>query len=286
MAYPPRTVVFSCAGAPFSAEVLRAVHELDPECLEGIGAVVLSRPPVRSRRKPASGERENRKGFLADTRLALAYRARHLVRWSGRRARRAFRGLGLIPPGRWRYIEDFCEERGLPVHHTRRPASRETLDFLAAHGPDLVLMMTFHHILREQTLAVPKNGVFNVHCSLLPDFRGPDPIGDALREGVNRTGVTLFRADTGVDTGEVIAQRTLDIEPDKRSPARLRRGLARRAAAPVAWLLRHGEPSCPLPPQEPSSPSDDGARTREAQERTAGRTDHRMAATPPRSPGR
>lgn len=248
---PPRTVVFSCAGAPLGAEILRAVHERDPQSLEGIVAVVLSRPRPQAERKGRPAARG--RGLLGDTRLAVAYRRRRLSRKARSLARRALRRFGWLPAGRWRYIEDFVEERGLPVHATRDPASPETEAFLRRFTPDLVVMMTFHHILRARTLAIPTHGVVNVHCSLLPDFRGPDPIGDALRTGVTETGISLHQVDTGIDTGPVIAQRRVRIAPEDRDPHRLRQRLAQEAGAPVAALLCGAEAAWPATGQPASA---------------------------------
>lgn len=77
------------------------------------------------------------------------------------------------------------------------------------------LVLAGYMRLLGPTLLEPYGGrIVNVHPSLLPQFAGKDAIGQALRAGVSRTGVTVHFVDEGIDTGPVIAQAPVDIVPD------------------------------------------------------------------------
>jgi methionyl-tRNA formyltransferase len=73
--------------------------------------------------------------------------------------------------------------------------------------------------LPAAALAIPPTGVLNVHPSLLPAGRGPEPVFWTLRRGVGVSGVTVHRMDTGLDTGPIVAQTTMDILDGIRAPA-------------------------------------------------------------------
>ncbi len=59
----------------------------------------------------------------------------------------------------------------------------------------------------------PRFGLINVHASLLPRWRGASPIQAAILAGDEQTGVSIMKIDAGIDTGDVFAQQTVDIEP-------------------------------------------------------------------------
>jgi phosphoribosylglycinamide formyltransferase-1 len=83
---------------------------------------------------------------------------------------------------------------------------------LAAHRPDLVVSAGFMRILGPAVLAAHR--VLNTHPALLPSFPGVHAVRDALAHGVRVTGTTCHWVDAGVDTGPIIAQRALDVQPD------------------------------------------------------------------------
>jgi methionyl-tRNA formyltransferase len=85
---------------------------------------------------------------------------------------------------------------------------------LIAWNPDLLVVVAFGQILRPDVLALPHHGCINVHASLLPRWRGAAPIQAAVLAGDSETGVTIMRMDAGVDTGDILAQRTEPILPE------------------------------------------------------------------------
>ena len=179
------------------------------EVLDEVIGVVLSRPSARPRdARPPIGE-PHRARWLSRLVSGVGWRARG----ARQRISRRFRFSVALRREWFRYrrIEDFCLERGIEPHITRDANSAESMAFVRDGRPDVVLMATFHQILRRPLIEVPTLAFLNVHCSLLPEYRGPDPIGTALREGVAYTGVTVHRVDEGVDSGEILAQERIAV---------------------------------------------------------------------------
>jgi phosphoribosylglycinamide formyltransferase 1 len=97
-------------------------------------------------------------------------------------------------------------------------ASREERDLVLAswledHDVELVVLAGYMHLLTPPFLRRFPGRVVNVHPSLLPRFPGMRPIDDAIAAGVDVTGVTVHYVDDGVDTGPVIAQEEVPVEP-------------------------------------------------------------------------
>ena len=86
-------------------------------------------------------------------------------------------------------------------------------DWLEEHGVTLVACAGYMHLLTLPFLARFPQSVVNVHPALLPAFPGRTPIEDALAAGAAETGVTVHYVDEGVDSGPVIAQEAVAIEP-------------------------------------------------------------------------
>lgn len=96
--------------------------------------------------------------------------------------------------------------------------SRETRDlalaeWLRSRGVELVVCAGYMHLLTAAFLARFPGRIVNVHPSLLPEFPGVRAIDDALAAGVETTGVTVHLVDAGLDTGPVIAQQPVPVEP-------------------------------------------------------------------------
>jgi len=102
---------------------------------------------------------------------------------------------------------------GLPVEKPADLRADEPRARLAALEPDLFAVVAFGAILDPALLAVPRLGSVNLHGSLLPEYRGASPVQRALWDGCAFTGVTTLFMDEGVDTGAMILQRWLAIEP-------------------------------------------------------------------------
>ena len=86
-------------------------------------------------------------------------------------------------------------------------------DWLGAHGVNLVVLAGYMHLLTAPFLERFPGRIVNVHPSLLPQFPGARAIDDALAAGVPTTGVTVHYVDGGLDTGPVIVQEPVAVEP-------------------------------------------------------------------------
>jgi phosphoribosylglycinamide formyltransferase 1 len=95
----------------------------------------------------------------------------------------------------------------------RDARDREMADWLHLQGVDLVVLAGYMHLLTPSFLERFPNRVVNVHPSLLPAFPGAHALEDALTAGVDTTGVTVHYVDDGLDTGEVIRQEPVPVEP-------------------------------------------------------------------------
>jgi len=95
----------------------------------------------------------------------------------------------------------------------RAARDRELADWLQLRGVDLVVLAGYMHLLTPVFLDRFRDRIVNVHPSLLPQFPGGRAIADALDAGVDTTGVTVHYVDEGLDTGAVIRQEAVAVEP-------------------------------------------------------------------------
>ncbi len=100
----------------------------------------------------------------------------------------------------------------LACHVSREERDLVMASWLEAHGVDLVVCAGFMQLLTPPFLA-RFDRIVNVHPSLLPQFPGAQAIEDALRAGVETTGVTVHLVDAGLDTGPIIRQEPVAVEP-------------------------------------------------------------------------
>ena len=107
---------------------------------------------------------------------------------------------------------------------------------LAALGADLAIVGAYGLLLPPPVLAAPRLGCVNLHASLLPRWRGAAPIERALLAGDDRTGISIFQMEAGLDTGPVYGMRSLSIGP-RATAAELHGELAELAAELLVELL-------------------------------------------------
>jgi phosphoribosylglycinamide formyltransferase-1 len=113
-----------------------------------------------------------------------------------------------------------AEQAGIPNrvfqlddHADRAARDREMADWLQLRGVDLVVLAGYMHLLTPVFLDRFAERIVNVHPSLLPHFPGAQAIDDALAAGVDTTGVTVHYVDEGLDSGDVIRQEPVSVEP-------------------------------------------------------------------------
>jgi phosphoribosylglycinamide formyltransferase-1 len=101
----------------------------------------------------------------------------------------------------------------LDCHADRTERDLVMATWLEEHGVELIVLAGYMHLLTEPFLRRFPERIVNVHPSLLPAFPGARAIDDALAAGVETTGVTVHVVDEGLDTGPVIAQEEVPVEP-------------------------------------------------------------------------
>jgi len=111
-------------------------------------------------------------------------------------------------------LKERALEAGLPVHQLKSWKSDEAADILAAQKADLCLMAYVTQIVPKRCLDLPAKGSIQYHPSLLPRHRGPSSINWPVIAGENRTGLSIFWPDDGLDTGPVLLQKEVRIGPD------------------------------------------------------------------------
>ncbi len=108
-------------------------------------------------------------------------------------------------------VKEAAAAWGLPVRQPDRAS--ETIDHVAAIGPDVAVVVAFGQLIPAGLLRVPPAGFVNLHFSLLPRWRGASPVVRAILAGDPITGVTLMRMDETLDTGPILASRPTPIGP-------------------------------------------------------------------------
>lgn len=97
------------------------------------------------------------------------------------------------------------------LRDTRVPVP--VIEELRALRPDLIVVASYGHILPKSIIDLPKYQTLNVHASLLPELRGASPIHTAILQGKSVTGVTIMKMDASLDTGDMLTQEQVPIEP-------------------------------------------------------------------------
>ncbi|MBO4289042.1 MAG: methionyl-tRNA formyltransferase [Lachnospiraceae bacterium] len=131
------------------------------------------------------------------------------------------------------------------------PAFVERLEQLA---PDVMVVIAYGHILRQKVLDIPRLGCVNIHTSLLPKYRGAAPINQAIIDGCSETGVTTMLMDAGMDTGDILLQWKVPIEP-KETAGSLFEKLAAAGADLIVETLRGMEAGTIEPKKQEGEPS-------------------------------
>lgn len=111
---------------------------------------------------------------------------------------------------------------GLKVHKSHS-IDAATISAIQASHAQVGIIVAYGSILKNEALAALKHGWYNVHYSLLPQLRGAAPVQHAIIRGFSETGATLFKLDSGVDTGGYISQVRTKIEPGETASRLLER---------------------------------------------------------------
>ena len=111
-------------------------------------------------------------------------------------------------------VKKYALEAGLPILQPQKLKDEAFLEELRSYQADLQIVVAFR-MLPEVVWAMPRLGTFNLHASLLPQYRGAAPINWAVMNGDKETGVTTFLLKHEIDTGNLIMQERIDIGEDE-----------------------------------------------------------------------
>jgi len=120
------------------------------------------------------------------------------------------RGRKMIAPP----VKLLAEAEEIPVYHPQKVKSAEAVERIAALATECIVVAAYGQLLPTEILALPQLGAVNVHASLLPKYRGPAPIHWALIRGEEKTGITTMLMDIGMDTGDILMQSEVVIQPE------------------------------------------------------------------------
>ena len=111
-------------------------------------------------------------------------------------------------------VKEFALKHQIKVLQPEKIRTPEFMDQIRAFKPDLLITAAYGKILTKELLEVPVYGCINVHGSLLPAYRGAAPINWAVINGERKTGITTMYTDVGIDTGDMLLKKELEIAPD------------------------------------------------------------------------
>ena len=115
-------------------------------------------------------------------------------------------------------VKELALAANLPVHQPEKIRAPEVDELLRKLSPHCIVIIAYGQIIAASLLSIPKLGWINLHASLLPKYRGAAPINWAIVNGETRTGVSTMRIDAGMDTGDLLLQREIEIGPAETAP--------------------------------------------------------------------
>jgi len=101
-----------------------------------------------------------------------------------------------------------------PIFQPARIKDPQIIEEIRDIGPDVIVVIAYGQILPRDVLEIPRLACLNLHASLLPRWRGAAPIQAAIAAGDHETGITVMYMDEGLDTGDILLQRNMDILPN------------------------------------------------------------------------
>ena len=104
-------------------------------------------------------------------------------------------------------------ESELEVFQPARIKARATIEAIRVLNPDVIVVMAYGQILSREVLQIPKIACLNLHASILPRWRGAAPIQAAIAAGDRETGITVMYMDEGLDTGDILLEKKIEIAP-------------------------------------------------------------------------
>lgn len=138
-------------------------------------------------------------------------------------------------------VKAAAQKSGLKVYQFEK--IKDSCDDLRRLNADIFITCAYGQILSQEVLNIPRYGVFNIHASLLPKYRGAAPVQWALINGEKKTGVTIMKTDIGIDSGEILLQKEIDIKDNDTGGTLLQRLslLGAEAITEALDIIKSGE---------------------------------------------
>lgn len=114
-------------------------------------------------------------------------------------------------------VKTLAQQHHIPVYQPKSLRNEDVQQKIKALDADLMIVVAYGLILPQAVLDIPRHGCFNVHGSLLPQWRGAAPIQRSIWAGDQETGVTIMQMDAGLDTGDMLLKTTCPIEKNDTS---------------------------------------------------------------------
>ena len=108
-------------------------------------------------------------------------------------------------------VKECAVNAGIPVFQPLKMRDGEALSILESLNPELIIVVAYGKILPKEILEFPKFGCINMHASILPRYRGAAPIQWSVLNGEALSGVTAMQMDVGLDTGDMLLTKTVEI---------------------------------------------------------------------------
>jgi len=108
-------------------------------------------------------------------------------------------------------VKECALKHGIPVFQPTKIKLQENVEELRKYEADVFVVAAFGQILSKEILEMPPLGCINIHASLLPKYRGASPIQSVILDGEEETGITIMQMNEGVDTGDILYQKSIPI---------------------------------------------------------------------------
>lgn len=141
-------------------------------------------------------------------------------------------------------VKEMAVEMGLAIFQSNNIKSDEALEQIRQWDPEIIVVASYGQIIPPAILDYPPHGCINVHASLLPRHRGAAPVQRAIMAGDEGSGVTIMYMEKGLDTGDIIAQKAVDIGEEMDSGL-LERILAQMGAELLLQVIKEMESGPP-----------------------------------------
>jgi len=166
------------------------------------------------------------------------------------------RGQKFTPPP----VKVVAQQYRLPILQPEKIRQRSVVRQLEDLAPDVIVVAAFGQLLPKSILDLPPCGCLNIHPSLLPKYRGAAPIQWAIINGEQETGVTIMLLDEGEDTGDIVLQQSVAIQPDEKAPV-LHDRLAKIASELLVGAIQKSSQNPPLMQKPPHRPQNNSEAT-------------------------